>query len=54
MSVRSLLPRLLAAAIIAGAALVLSFAQGASAPGLRNVTVLIIRHAEKPDAGPGL
>lgn len=31
--------------------LVLSFAQGSAAPGLRNATVLIIRHAEKPEVG---
>ncbi|MEG2042580.1 MAG: hypothetical protein RR068_15915, partial [Hafnia sp.] len=31
--------------------LVLSFAHGSGASGLRNTTVLIVRHAEKPDVG---
>jgi len=54
MNVRSLLPRLLAVAVVAVAALALSVAQGSAAPGLRDVTVLIIRHAEKPAEGKAL
>ncbi|MFJ2479740.1 flagellar basal body-associated protein FliL [Pseudomonas sp. NPDC087598] len=48
---RMLLPRLLAAAVIAVSVLALSYAQDSAAPGLRNVTVLIVRHAEKPEVG---
>ena len=49
--VRRLLPRLLMVAAVTASVLVLSFAQGSAAPGLRNVTVLIVRHAEKPEVG---
>jgi broad specificity phosphatase PhoE len=38
-------------AVVTVSVLALSFAQGSAAPGLRNVTVLIVRHAEKPDVG---
>lgn len=51
LKVRMLLPRLLAAAVIAVSVLALSYAQDSAAPGLRNVTVLIVRHAEKPEVG---
>lgn len=46
-----LLPGLLAAAVITVSVLALSYAQDSAAPGLRNVTVLIVRHAEKPEVG---
>jgi phosphohistidine phosphatase SixA len=49
--VRMLLPRLLVAVALTVAVLALSYAQDSAAPGLRNVTVLIIRHAEKPEVG---
>jgi len=49
--VRRLLPRLLMVAAVTASVLMLSFAQGSAAPGLRNVTVLIVRHAEKPEVG---
>lgn len=51
LKVRMLLPRLLVAVALTVSVLALSFAQGSAAPGLRNVTVLIVRHAEKPDIG---
>ncbi|WP_246226512.1 flagellar basal body-associated protein FliL [Pseudomonas atagonensis] len=50
-NVRRLLPRLLMVVAVAVSVVALSFAQGATAPGLRNVTVLIVRHAEKPEVG---
>jgi broad specificity phosphatase PhoE len=50
-NVRRLLPRLLMAAVVTVSVLVLSFANGSGASGLRNTTVLIVRHAEKPDVG---
>jgi broad specificity phosphatase PhoE len=50
-NVRRLLPRLLMVAVVTVSVLVLSFAHGAGASGLRNTTVLIVRHAEKPDVG---
>ena len=49
--VRRLLPRLLMVAAVTVSVLALSFAQGSAAPGLRNVTVLIVRHAEKQLVG---
>ncbi|MBP5950785.1 flagellar basal body-associated protein FliL [Pseudomonas iridis] len=49
--VRRLLPRLLMVAVVAASVLMLSVVQSSAAPGLRNVTVLIVRHAEKPDVG---
>jgi hypothetical protein len=49
--VRMLLPRLLVAVALTVSVLALSYAQDSAAPGLRNVTVLIIRHAEKPEVG---
>ncbi|MFJ4247282.1 flagellar basal body-associated protein FliL [Pseudomonas sp. NPDC089741] len=49
--IRRLLPRLLMVIAVTVSVLVLSFAQGSAAPGLRNATVLIIRHAEKPEVG---
>ncbi|MBC8996736.1 flagellar basal body-associated protein FliL [Pseudomonas sp. N40(2020)] len=51
LKVRMLLPRLLVAVALTVSVLALSFAQGSAAPGLRNVTVLIVRHAEKPNVG---
>lgn len=51
LKVRMLLPRLLVAVALTVSVLALSFAQDSAAPGLRNVTVLIVRHAEKPDVG---
>ncbi|BBP73576.1 hypothetical protein PHLH6_55800 [Pseudomonas sp. Seg1] len=51
LKVRMLLPGLLAAAVITVSVLALSYAQDSAAPGLRNVTVLIVRHAEKPEVG---
>jgi broad specificity phosphatase PhoE len=50
-NVRRLLPRLLMVAVVTVSVLVLSFAHGSGASGLRNTTVLIVRHAEKPDVG---
>ncbi|WP_426618876.1 flagellar basal body-associated protein FliL [Pseudomonas rustica] len=50
-NVRRLLPRLLMVAVVTVSVLVLSFAHGSAASGLRNTTVLIVRHAEKPDVG---
>jgi hypothetical protein len=41
-------------AVVTVLVLMLSFAQGSAAPGLRNVTVLIVRHAEKPEVGRAL
>lgn len=38
-------------AVVAASVLALSVVQSSAAPGLRNVTVLIVRHAEKPDVG---
>lgn len=38
-------------AVVAASVLMLSVVQSSAAPGLRNVTVLIVRHAEKPDVG---
>ncbi len=38
-------------AVVTVSVLVLSFAHSSGASGLRNTTVLIIRHAEKPDVG---
>lgn len=38
-------------AVVAASVLALCFVQSSAAPGLRNVTVLIVRHAEKPDVG---
>ncbi|KJZ34788.1 flagellar basal body-associated protein FliL [Pseudomonas fluorescens] len=52
--VRRLLPRLWMVAVVTVSVLMLSFAQGSAAPGLRNVTVLIVRHAEKPEVGRAL
>lgn len=49
--IRRLVPRLLMVVAVTVSVLALSFAQGSAAPGLRNVTVLIVRHAEKPDVG---
>jgi broad specificity phosphatase PhoE len=51
LNVRMLLPRLLVAVALTVSVLALSFAQDSAAPGLRNVTVLIVRHAEKPEVG---
>jgi len=51
LKVRRLLPRLLVAVALTVSVLALSFAQDSAAPGLRNVTVLIVRHAEKPEVG---
>lgn len=52
--IRRLWPRLLMVVAVIASVLALSFAQGAAAPGLRNATVLIVRHAEKPALGPQL
>lgn len=52
--IRRLLPRMLMVVAVIASVLALSFAQGAAAPGLRNATVLIVRHAEKPALGPQL
>ena len=52
--IRRLRPRLLMVVAVIASVLALSFAQGAAAPGLRNATVLIVRHAEKPALGPQL
>jgi broad specificity phosphatase PhoE len=49
--IRRLLPRLLMVVAVTVSVLALSFAQGSGGSGLRNVTVLIVRHAEKPDVG---
>ncbi|PRB54402.1 flagellar basal body-associated protein FliL [Pseudomonas sp. MYb2] len=49
--IRRLLPRLLMVVAVTVSVLALSFAQGSGGTGLRNVTVLIVRHAEKPDVG---
>lgn len=49
--IRRLLPRLLMVVAVTVSVLALSFAHGSAASGLRNTTVLIIRHAEKPDVG---
>ena len=51
LKVRMLLPRLLVAVALTVSVLALSYAQDSAAPGLRNVTVLIVRHAEKPEVG---
>lgn len=51
LKVRRLVPRLLVAVALTVSVMALSFAQSSDGPGLRNVTVLIIRHAEKPDVG---
>ncbi|MFJ2539156.1 flagellar basal body-associated protein FliL [Pseudomonas sp. NPDC087614] len=51
LKIRRLMPRLLVAVALTVSVLALSFAQYPVAPGLRNVTVLIVRHAEKPDVG---
>ncbi|ABA77187.1 MULTISPECIES: hypothetical protein [Pseudomonas] len=48
LKVRMLMRRLLAAAVIAVAVLGLIYADHPAQSGLRNATVLIIRHAEKP------
>lgn len=52
--IRRLWPRLLMVVAVIACVFALSFAQGAAAPGLRNATVLIVRHAEKPALGPQL
>ncbi len=49
--IRRLLPRLLMVVAVTVSVLALSFAHGSAASGLRNTTVLIVRHAEKPDVG---
>ncbi|RIJ08099.1 flagellar basal body-associated protein FliL [Pseudomonas sp. 91RF] len=51
LKVRMLMRRLLAAAVIAAAVLGLIYADHPAQSGLRNATVLIIRHAEKPTEG---
>ncbi|AWA42524.1 MULTISPECIES: flagellar basal body-associated protein FliL [unclassified Pseudomonas] len=51
LKVRMLMRRLLAAAVIAVAVLGLIYADHPAQSGLRNATVLIIRHAEKPTEG---
>src|ERR1700740_600185 len=51
LKVRMLMRRLLAATVIAVAVLTLIYADHPAQSGLRNATVLIIRHAEKPTEG---
>ncbi|MGN8139643.1 flagellar basal body-associated protein FliL [Pseudomonas sp. 22105] len=51
LKVRMLMRRLLAAAVITVAVLGLIYADHPAQSGLRNATVLIIRHAEKPTEG---
>ncbi|MDR9864116.1 MULTISPECIES: flagellar basal body-associated protein FliL [Pseudomonas] len=51
LKVRRLVPRLVVAIVLTVSVMALSVAQSNTGQGLRNVTVLIIRHAEKPDVG---
>lgn len=51
LKVRMLVPRFLVAAGLAVVLLTLIVTDHPSHSGLRNATVLIIRHAEKPDVG---
>jgi hypothetical protein len=51
LKIRRLLPRFFVAAALTFAVLTLIYADHPAHSGLRNATVLIIRHAEKPDVG---
>ncbi|WP_085655874.1 flagellar basal body-associated protein FliL [Pseudomonas sp. B11(2017)] len=54
LKVRMLVVRLLVAAVLTAGLLALIFTDHPGHSGLRNATVLIIRHAEKPDVGTEL